>query len=50
MPGLSARRGVAAKYALNIKGLGSLTNNFGPANFEKINLQRALKCFNDYKI
>jgi len=33
-----------------IKGLGSLTNNFCPANFEKIILQRASKCFNDYKI
>jgi len=30
--------------------LGSLTNNFCPANFEKIILQRALKCFNYYKI
>jgi len=33
-----------------LKGLGSLTNNFCPANFEKIILQRASKCFNDYKI
>jgi len=32
------------------KGLGSLTNNFCPANFEKIILQRASKCFNYYKI
>ena len=31
------------------KGLGSLTNNFCPANFENISLQRASKCFNDYK-
>jgi len=35
---------------MKIKGLGSLTNNFCPANFEKIILQRASKCFNDYKI
>ena len=32
------------------KGLGSLTINFCPANFEKIVLQRASKCFNDNKI
>jgi len=35
---------------LKDKGLGSLTNNFCPANFEKIILQRASKCFNYYKI
>ena len=32
------------------KRLGSLTNNFCPANFDKIILQRASKCFNYYKI
>jgi len=32
------------------KGLGSLTINFCTANFENIILQRASKCFNDYKI
>jgi len=35
---------------LPVKGLGSPTNNFCPANFEKIILQRASKCFNYYKI
>jgi len=32
-----------------MKGLVSLTNDFCPANFEKIIIQRASKCFNDYK-
>jgi len=37
-------------FRSKVKWLGSLTNNFCPVNFEKIILQRASECFNDYKI
>jgi len=35
---------------IKVKVLGSLTNKFSPANFEKLILQRPSTCFNYYNI
>ena len=41
---------ISSWFLIYSEGLGSLTNNFCPAKFEKFILQRASKFYNGYKI